>query len=114
MPRKPFDLEDRLIRFAVLILDFVDTLPPTEIGRHFRGQLIRSGTSPALNYGEAQAAESRRDFTHKIQVVLKELRETHVASRILAMKQLGNQRLLSQILKEGSELVAIFTQSVRR
>ena len=113
MPHKPFDLEDRLIRFAVLVLDYVETLPSNDVGRYFRGQMIRSGTSPALNYGEAQAAESRRDFSHKIQIVLKELRETFNAARILLMKNLGDQLLLSEIVNEGSELVAIFTQSVK-
>ena len=75
MSRKPFDLEDRLVSFASLVLEFLTTLPNNDVGRHFRGQMMRSGTSPALNYGEAQAAESKRDFAHKLQIVLKELRE---------------------------------------
>lgn len=76
---KKFDLEDRLINFAVRIAEIVESLPNTRAGNHIAGQLIRSGTSPALNYGEAQSAESRSDFIHKIKVVLKELRESSIS-----------------------------------
>jgi len=69
------NLEERLINFAVLIIKITNELANTKAGNHLGGQLIRSGTSPALNYGEAQSAESRKDFVHKIKVVLKELRE---------------------------------------
>ena len=70
-----FELEERLINFAVLIIEIVNELQNTKAGNHLGGQLVRSGTSPALNYGEAQSGESRKDFIHKIKVVLKELRE---------------------------------------
>ncbi|MCF8367474.1 MAG: four helix bundle protein [Bacteroidales bacterium] len=60
------DLEERLIRFAVLIIEIAEDLPHTLAGKHLAGQMIRSGTSPALNYGEASSAESKRDFVHKI------------------------------------------------
>jgi len=73
-----FDLEERLINFAVLIVEIEGTMPNTRAANHLAGQLLRSGTSPALNYGEAQSGESRRDFIHKIKIVLKELRETYV------------------------------------
>ncbi|MFC1817341.1 four helix bundle protein [Thermodesulfobacteriota bacterium] len=75
---KIFDLEDRLIDFAVRIIRIAEALPKTKVGNHIAGQLIRSGTSPAPNYGEAQGAESRSDFIHKMKVSLKELRETRV------------------------------------
>jgi len=71
-----FDLDERLINFASSILELSDRLPQTLAGRHMAGKLIRSGTAPALHYGEAQAAESRKDFIHKMKVALKELRET--------------------------------------
>lgn len=64
-PHRHYDLEDRLIRFAVMILDYVETLPDTKAGKYFKGQLIRSGTSPALHYGEVQGAVSQRDFVSK-------------------------------------------------
>ena len=73
---KDFDLEDRLIDFAVRTIQLTESLPKTKAGRHIAGQLIRSGTSPAPNYGEAQGAESRSDFIHKMKVCLKALRET--------------------------------------
>ena len=73
-----FDLEDRLIDFAVRIIRLAESLPKTKVGNHVSGQLIRCGTSPAPNYGEAQSAESRADFIHKMKVSLKELRETRV------------------------------------
>ncbi|HMN47499.1 MAG TPA: four helix bundle protein [Ignavibacteriaceae bacterium] len=80
---KKFDLEDRLIDFAVLIIEISENLNNTRAGNHISGQIIRSGTSPALNYGEAQSAESRNDFIHKLKVLLKELRETLVALKII-------------------------------
>jgi len=70
------DLEDRLIDFAVEIIEIVGLLPSNPAGKHLAGQLVRSGTSPALNYGEARAAESRKDFIHKNKIILKELRES--------------------------------------
>ena len=71
-----YDLEERLIEFASQIIDITEMLPKTLAGNHLGGQLLRSGTSPALHYGEAQAAESPADFIHKMKVCLKELRET--------------------------------------
>ena len=76
--KKTFDLEARLIDFAVQIVSVVESLPKTRVGNHIAGQLVRCGTSPAPNYGEAQSAESRSDFIHKMKVSLKELRETRV------------------------------------
>ncbi len=73
-----FDLEEQLIDFAVQIIRTAETLPKSKTGNHIAGQLIRSGTSPAPNYGEAQSAESRSDFIHKMKVSLKELRETRI------------------------------------
>ena len=75
---KKYNLEKRLIDFAVRIINVVEALPNTRAGNHIAGQLVRCGTSPAPNYGEAQSAESRNDFIHKIKIVLKELRETKV------------------------------------
>ena len=73
-----FDLEERLIEFAVRVIRTAESLPKTKTGNHISGQLIRSGTSPAPNYGEAQSAESRADFVHKMRLGLKELRETRI------------------------------------
>jgi len=76
---KKFDLEERLIEFAVLIIEITGNLYTTRAGNHIAGQLVRSGTSPALLYGEASrfiGTESRNDFIHKLKILLKELRET--------------------------------------
>jgi len=70
-----FDLEERLIDFSVLIIEIVNDMPNSKVENHLSGQLVRSGTSVSLNYGEAQSGESRKDFIHKMKVVLKELRE---------------------------------------
>ena len=75
---RKFDLEDRLIDFAARCIKVASALPGDKAGQHLMGQLTRSGTSPALNYGEAQGAESRKDFIHKMKIGLKELRETVV------------------------------------
>jgi four helix bundle protein len=72
---KIFDLEERLISFAVRIIDLAESLPKTRTGNHISGQIIRCGTSPASNYGEAQSSESRVDFIHKMKICLKELRK---------------------------------------
>ena len=71
-------LEERLIDFAVIIIKLSASLPKSAAGRHIAGQILRCGTSPAPNYGEARGAESRADFVHKLRVVLKELNETSV------------------------------------
>jgi len=85
MERK-YDLEERLIDFASDIIDVGEALPKTFAGNHLGGQLIRSGTSPALHYGEAQGAESRNDFIHKMKVCLKGLRETLNCLRLINRK----------------------------
>ena len=81
--KRKYDLEERLIEFAILAIRITETLYNTRAGNHIAGQLVRSGTSPALHYGEAQSAESRPDFIHKIKILLKELRETKNALRIV-------------------------------
>jgi four helix bundle protein len=79
---KKYDLSERLIEFAVRIIELVERLPRTLAGKHVGGELLRCGTSPAPNHAEAQGAESRRDFVHKMSIGLKELRETKVWLRI--------------------------------
>ncbi|HJN06971.1 MAG TPA: four helix bundle protein, partial [Bacteroidales bacterium] len=74
-------LEERLVEFSVLIIEIVNEMPNSKAGNHLSGQLVRSGTSVALNYGEAQSGESRKDFIHKMKVVLKELRKHLYASK---------------------------------
>lgn len=111
--RQKFDLQSRLIDFTALIIDIVEALPDTRVGNHIGGQLLRSGTAPAPNYGEAQAAESRRDFVHKLKLGLKELRETHVWLSVMRRKGLSNQvDGIEKALPECDQLIAIFVSSI--
>ena len=106
---RKFDLENRLIEFTIKIINAVEALPDTKVGNYFGGQLLRSGSSPALNYGEAQAAESRKDFIHKLKIILKELRETSICLTLLYRK---STIVDDSLLKESKELIAIFTKSI--
>ena len=109
-----FDLEDRLIDFAVRIIHLAESLPKNRVGNHIAGQLIRSGTSPAPNYGEAQSAESRSDFIHKIKISLKELRETRVwLLMIVRAKIIKSVSKLDSIIDENNELISIFVTSIK-
>lgn len=109
-----YDLEDRLVKFSLSAISIAELLPYTYVGKHISAQLTRSCTSPALHYGEAQGAESRSDFIHKMKVCLKELRETHVALKIIKLKPLITTKaeLLEMALKECNELVSIFVKSI--
>jgi four helix bundle protein len=106
---RKFDLENRLLEFTIRIINVVESLPDTKICNHFAGQLLRSGSSPALNYGEAQAAESRKDFIHKLKIILKELRETSICLTLLNRKSFIAD---DSLLKESKELIAIFAKSI--
>ena len=106
------ELEDRLVNFAVSIFLVVDKLPKTFAGKHMGEQLIRLSSSAAMNYGEAQAAESKNDFIHKMKVVLKELRETFISLKIVdKSKMLPSSSNVDRELKENNELIAIFVKS---
>lgn len=111
MERK-FDLDERLINFAAEIIDISETLPNTIAGRHIAGQLVRSGTAPALHYGEAQGAESRKDFIHKPKIGLKELRESFNCHRIIRKKKWYNEERLDKFLDENNQLISIFVKSI--
>ena len=106
--------EDRLIIFANLVLSVCDAIKRTEAGNHLRSQLIRSGTSVALNYGEAQSAESKKDQHHKLSIILKELRETYIKLKIIRANGLcNNMALLEKALDENNQLIAIFVKSIQ-
>ena len=111
--KRSFDLEERLIDFAVRIIRIAESLPKTKIGNHIAGQLVRCGTSPAPNYGEAQSAESRADFIHKMKVCLKELRETKVwLLMIVRAKLIKHVSKLDPDINENDELISIFVKSI--
>ncbi len=111
---RKYDLEDRLVKFTLTVMEIVEGLPNTRAGNHIAGQLIRCGTSPALNYGEIQSAESRKDFIHKMKIILKELRETCICLKIIKLKPLikSSQRL-EPVMKECNELISIFVSSTQ-
>ena len=107
------ELEERLIDFAVRIIKLSANLPNTPAGKHIAGQIMRSGTSPAPNYGEARGAESHADFIHKLRIVLKELNETSIWLRVIKKSQLLSEDLLVEIIAENLELCKIFTSSLK-
>jgi len=107
------ELEERLIDFAVRIVKLSASLPKTPAGKHIAGQILRSGTSPAPNYGEARGAESHADFVHKLRIVLKELNETSIWLRVIDRSQLLRKELMTDIMGENSELCRIFTASLK-
>ena len=114
MDAQIFDLEDRLIQFGFRIIRLAEALPKTRAGNHIASQIIRSGTSPAPNYGEAQSAESRSDFIHKMQICLKELRETRVWLLISAKANLVKSAShLDSLIDENNQLISIFVTSVK-
>ena len=109
-----YDLEDRLIDFAVRIIRLTEALPNTKAGTHVASQILRSGTSPAPNYGEAQSAESAADFVHKLKIALKELRETLIWIKIISRANLiKSAALLAPLRQENDELIAILFASVK-
>src|SRR5216684_9355539 len=113
-PRSRADeLEERLIDFAVRIVKLSANLPRTPAGKHIAGQILRSGTSPAPNYGEARGAESHADFVHKIRIALKELNETLIWLKVIERSQMLRRELLIEIIGENVELCKIFTSSLK-
>ena len=107
------DLEDRLIAFAIRAVRLAEQLPKSVIGIRLHDQLTRASSSAPLNYGEAQSAESRKDFVHKNKVVLKELRESNVALKMIdGLKLTKDTMELTALLKEVDELIAIFVTSI--
>ncbi len=113
MVNQTFDLEERLLEYSVRVVKLVEQLPTTRTGKHIGGQLLRSGTSPYANHGEAQAAESPKDFIHKMRICLKELRETQrwlkLAHRIPLIEPTER---MEPLIQETDELIRIFVSSI--
>ena len=108
-----FDLEERLLEFSARIIRLVDALPNTRAPNHVAGQLLRCGTSPYGNHGEVEAAESRKDFIHKLRICLKELKESRRWLRLLEKAAMLSAARISPILRETEELIRIFFASIR-
>ena len=107
------DIQDRLIQFAVDIIKLCSMLPKTPAGKHIAGQLLRCGTSPAPNYGEVRGAESRKDFIHKLGVVLKELNESGIWLEVIRRGELLTSDIIQPIAQESNELSRIISSSIR-
>jgi four helix bundle protein len=106
-------LEGRLIDFAVKIIDLSKRLPKSSAGKHIAGQILRSGTSPAPNYGEARGAESDADFIHKLKIVLKELNETSIWLKIIRSGRLLENEEVDVVMDENTQLAKIINASIR-
>ncbi len=114
MPNRTFDLEERLLNYAAQIVRLTERLPDTRAGNHIAGQLLRSGTSPLPNHGEAEGAESKNDFVHKLGICHKELRESRRWIKLIQrVPLLTDAAALEDALSETDELVRIFAASIR-
>ena len=113
MSERAFDLEDRLLDFAARIIRVSESMKPSPAGRHVGDQLLRSGTSPFANHGEAEGAESLNDFVHKLRICYKELRESRRWMRLAQRADLLDQpERLTPLLDEADELIRIFAASL--
>lgn len=111
-PRVPRNLSDRLESFAADVIKGVPGIHRTFAGRHISMQLIRSSTSAGANYEEACGAESRQDFIHKLQIVLKELKEFLFWLKVAIKADLVPAEAVRLLLEEGYELANIIGKSV--
>jgi four helix bundle protein len=107
------ELENRLINFSVGVLEYVDQLERRSANLHLKDQATRSCTACSLNYGEAQSAESRKDFIHKLGIVMKELRETQINLKILERLNPACSESSTTLIKENDQLLAIFHKTIK-
>jgi four helix bundle protein len=114
MPERKYDLEERLLEYAAGVVQLTEMMPNTRAANHVGGQLLRSGTSPLFNHGEAQAAESPNDFVHKMKICLKELRESQRALWLIQQVPLiDDATRVDPLFRETDELIRIFVASIR-
>ena len=108
-----FNLDERMIDFSVKVIRFTENLPKSNSGIYFSDQIMRSVSSAVLNYSEAQSAESRKDFIHKVKVSLKELRETYSGLRIIEKLSENENENITGMIKENNELISILVTSIK-
>lgn len=114
MKRQEYDLEERLLDYAASIVRLTEMMHSSRAASHVAGQLLRSGTSPLFNHGEAEGAESANDFMHKLSICLKELKESRRALKlILKVPLVDDSSTVTPVLKETEELIRIFAASIR-
>lgn len=112
MERK-YDLNERLIDFAVLVIELYNEVTKSSAGSYLADHMMRAGVSPSLHYGEAQGAESRKDFIHKLGILIKELREALNAMKVIRKAKLvGTSQTCDLAIKECVELISIFKKSI--
>ena len=113
MQSRKYDLEERFVNYTCRMIDVVEALPQTKAGNYISGQLIRACHAPAFNYGEAQGAESKRDFIHKMGIIIKELKECRVALKIIRKKEMIKPaRKCNNIYDETEQLIAIIAKGI--
>ena len=113
MAERKYDLEKRFVDYTCRMIDVVEALPTTRAGNYIAAQLVRCCHSPAFNYGEAQGAESPKDFVHKMGIIVKELKECRVALKIITKKQMIKPiSKLEEIYGETEQLIAISAKSI--
>jgi four helix bundle protein len=106
------DLDERLLEYGARVIRLVESLPKTVVGHRIGDQLLRSATSVGANYEEAQAAESKTDFVHKLQLSLKELRESNYWLRVISRAGILPPGRLGSIIDESNQLRAILSKAV--
>ena len=106
------EIAERFLDFAVGIIKLATKIDKTPVGRHIAGQLTRSATSAGANYQEAYGAESKKDFVHKLQVVLKELRESLYWLKLVKKAELSSEEDCDLLIQEADELTKIIAKSV--
>jgi four helix bundle protein len=106
------DLEERMLDYGARVIRLVEALPKSVAGRRIGDQLLRSGTSVGANFEEAQAAESKEDFAHKLQVSLKEARESTYWLRLIARSKLVKPEQVDSLIDESQQIRAILSKSV--
>jgi four helix bundle protein len=108
-----FNLDERMIDFSVKVIQYTESLPKSNTGIYFQDQIMRSVSSSVLNYSEAQSAESRKDFIHKVKLSLKELRETYSGLRILKKLSQKENHNIELMIQENNELISILVKSIK-
>jgi len=111
---KKYDLAERTAKFGENVIDFVSSLPETSVNRPLKSQMIRSGTSVGANYMEADAAESGRDFNHKIALCKKEAKETTHWLRMIAKANPNKTEKCRKLYQEARELTLIFSSILNK
>ena len=106
------DLDERLLEYSARVMKLVDSLPKSITGKRIGEQLLRSAISVGANYEEAQAGESRADFAHKLQISLKELRESNYWLRLILRAALLPEKRMKDIIDESNQLRAILSKAV--